>query len=234
MGGEATGPVQVWEPERRVPALSARVCPVPALISLSQTLNKWPSLRKNKKQSEAPRQGQGHFPRLLRGTRKDSPAWRGQRTKAEVSAWRPPYASGPLHIPGQQHQGHGTELRSRPKSGKALRSCVSRNPTRFHLLLTCVDASDNVSFIRTGAIWDPGLLPLLQPEDQIRLGDWVAWPGEKQPAAAGLRWPGPALTARSAIPDMPTGSSLSLPGPALPSPGLRPGKSHIHKSRVLP
>lgn len=118
---------------------------------------------------------------------------------------------GPLHILDHRHQGHGTGLRSRPKSGKALRSCVSRNPTRFHLPLTCVDASDNVSFLRTGAIWDPGFLPLLQPEDQIRLGDWVSWPGGKQPAAAGLRWAGAPLAPHGATPAVPTGSSLSLP-----------------------
>lgn len=74
------------------------------LLSLSQTLNKWASLTKHKKQSEAPRQGQGHFPRLLRETcrsSKDSPTldFHGLEwahgpipwaTKAEVSPWRPP------------------------------------------------------------------------------------------------------------------------------------------------
>lgn len=46
---------------------------------------------------------------------------------------------------------------------------------QLRLRLTCVDASDDVSLLRTGTIWDPRLLSLLQPKDQIRLGDWVSW-----------------------------------------------------------
>lgn len=77
-GGEATGPVRVWEPERRVPALSAGVCPAPAPGFSEPNTPQMALTYKNKTQSEAPRQGQGHFPRLLKGTRrfsKDSPAW---------------------------------------------------------------------------------------------------------------------------------------------------------------
>lgn len=44
--------------------------------------------------------------------------------------------------------------------------------------LTRVDTSDNVSFLGMGAVWDPRLFSLFEVEDQIRLGNWVSYPGE--------------------------------------------------------
>lgn len=109
--------------------------------------------------------------------------------------------------------GHSGERRHRPKSVK---------PARPRVTLTCVDTGDDVSLLGTGAIRDPRLLSLLQPEDQIRLGDWVSCPGKNRQQLQGPACrprPHPHSTAT-------TGSSLRpfqdqpshLPAPA--------GRSH--------
>lgn len=80
-------------------------------------------------------------------------------------------------------------------------------------MLTCIDTSDNVSLLRTGAVWDPRFLSLFQPGDQIRLGDGVSWHGEKQRAAVAVP-AGPALTPE-ALSSTPQFLSSSFPEPAL-------------------
>lgn len=139
--------------------------------------------------------------------------------------------------------------RRRGQSLEELRGAARAETPQLRLRLTCVDASDDVSLLRTGAIWDPRLLSLLQPEDQIRLGDWVSWwrtsgscrprPPTAQPRllpvlARGLSplsiLPGPGSTPLWKIPHSLLSGSLALmPTALLPSPS-----PHLHLRGACP
>ena len=137
-------------------------------------------------------------PQLLAGWDK-----RSQPTKTALSPRWPP-------CPCKAHP-TAQASSARPESGGAPRSCVGRGPGRCCLTLTCVDTGDDVSFLRPGAVWNPRLLPLFQPGDQVWLGDGVPCHGENQRAV----WLRPQAPASSSVT---LSSPPPLPGPALPPP----------------
>lgn len=132
-----------------------------------------------------------------------------------MAAPRPPRS--PPHSTCRQHR-----AAAEAKGWQSSEDLWAETP-QLRLRLTCVDASDDVSLLRTGTIWDPRLLSLLQPKDQIRLGDWVSW-GRTRGSCR------PRLPPHSPAPSQSSpGSSLLfsvLPGPGVPT-LPRCGKPHI-------
>ena len=135
---------------------------------------------------------------------------------------KPPAPCGPHRAPQQRRPaapGPSLELQQRCSLKSA------RKPARLCVTLTCVDASDDVSLLGTRAVRDPRLLSLLQPEDQIRLGDWVSWPKENRgqlqgctrtPTRTGLPPPLLSHSFQNLPPHLPAGTPT--PPTPLPSP----------------